>query len=323
MLRRAALLEMFDDRPHEAIAALRDQAIGTGMHWPDLYALAELNYYEDRRTKSKAMLLASALYAYAVLFPAGAADQPSPYNTQFRQAADLYNLALTQVLSGTGAEGVANLQSGPYDLPFGALDVTVDQASLTFAGRAMTSFVPTMNLEARGFQNDYRNDGLGAPLAAGLVPSPHPDIGLVLPASAGSGAGMDADTLMFVCASESRTKPSRSKSSSILGPLSRNASALAGSGAGGFAAALTANHQGLDVIMVEKEPLFGGTTAYSAGVIWIPVNSHQKDAGISDSREDALTYLAHHAGTSQELRLMRESTLGLLQVGSCRWEPSF
>ena len=41
--------------------------------------------------------------------------------------------------------------------------------------------------------------------------------------------------------------------------------------------------------MVEKEPLFGGTTAYSAGVIWIPVNSHQKDAGISDSREDALT----------------------------------
>jgi len=116
VLRRAALLEMFDDRPHEAIAALRDQAIGTGMHWPDLYALAELNYYEDRRTKSKAMLLASALYAYAVLFPAGAADQPSPYNTQFRQAADLYNLALTQVLSGTGAEGVANLQSGPYDL---------------------------------------------------------------------------------------------------------------------------------------------------------------------------------------------------------------
>ena len=46
---------------------------------------------------------------------------------------------------------------------------------------------------------------------------------------------------------------------------------VAGSGAGGFAAALTARLHGLDVIMVEKEPLFGGTTAYSAGVIWIPV----------------------------------------------------
>ena len=183
VLRRAALLDMFDDRPDAAIAALRDEAIGTGMHWPDLYALAELNYYEGRRTRSKAMLLASALYAYAVLFPAGAADRPSPYNTQFQQAADLYNLALTQVLSGTGAEGVASLQSGPYELPFGAVNVTVDQASLTFAGRAMTSFVPTMNLEVHGFQNDYRNNGLGAPLAAGLVPSPHPDIGLVLPAN--------------------------------------------------------------------------------------------------------------------------------------------
>jgi succinate dehydrogenase/fumarate reductase flavoprotein subunit len=48
---------------------------------------------------------------------------------------------------------------------------------------------------------------------------------------------------------------------------------VAGSGAGGFAAALTASLHGLDVIMVEKESLFGGTTAYSAGVIWIPVNS--------------------------------------------------
>jgi hypothetical protein len=49
------------------------------------------------------MLLASALYAYAVLFPAGDADRPSPYSGQFLHAADFYNLALTQVLSGAGA----------------------------------------------------------------------------------------------------------------------------------------------------------------------------------------------------------------------------
>jgi len=71
---------------------------------------------------------------------------------------------------------------------------------------------------------------------------------------------------------------------------------IAGSGAGGFAAALTARLHGLDVIMVEKELLFGGTTAYSAGVIWIPCNSHQQPNGITDSREDALTYLTHHVG---------------------------
>jgi succinate dehydrogenase/fumarate reductase flavoprotein subunit len=71
---------------------------------------------------------------------------------------------------------------------------------------------------------------------------------------------------------------------------------VAGSGAGGFAAALTARLLGLDVLMVEKEPLFGGTTAYAAGVIWVPVNSHQKAAGVTDTREDALAYLTHHVG---------------------------
>src|SRR6476646_9054818 len=43
VLRRAALLELFDNQPGGAITALRAQAIATGMHWPDLFALAELN----------------------------------------------------------------------------------------------------------------------------------------------------------------------------------------------------------------------------------------------------------------------------------------
>lgn len=71
---------------------------------------------------------------------------------------------------------------------------------------------------------------------------------------------------------------------------------IAGSGAAGFATALTARLEGLDVIMVEKEPLFGGTTAYSAGVVWIPLSAQQRAAGISDSREAALEYLAYHVG---------------------------
>jgi succinate dehydrogenase/fumarate reductase flavoprotein subunit len=50
---------------------------------------------------------------------------------------------------------------------------------------------------------------------------------------------------------------------------------VAGSGAAGFATALTAHLQGLDVIMVEKAPLFGGRTAYSAGVVWIPITAAQ------------------------------------------------
>ena len=72
---------------------------------------------------------------------------------------------------------------------------------------------------------------------------------------------------------------------------------VAGSGAGGFSAAITAAHHGLDVLMVEKEPLFGGTTAYSAGVIWIPMNEAGIAAGIADSPAEAMRYLESELGS--------------------------
>jgi hypothetical protein len=181
VLRRAALLDTFDDQPDAAITALRAQAIATGMHWPDLYTLSEMSYYEGGRTNSKPLLLASALYAYAVLFPTGDADTPSPYSAQFQRATDFYNLALTQVLSNDSAKDAATLQGGQYPLPFGSVDVILNQSTLTFAGRTMASFVPTMNMTVQGFKNDYRSDGLGAPLAAALAPAPQPDSGLMLP----------------------------------------------------------------------------------------------------------------------------------------------
>jgi len=71
---------------------------------------------------------------------------------------------------------------------------------------------------------------------------------------------------------------------------------IAGSGASGFAAAVTAAARGLDVLMVEKEPLFGGTTAYSAGVAWIPGSRQAQAAGIVDRSEAALDYLQSEGG---------------------------
>lgn len=71
---------------------------------------------------------------------------------------------------------------------------------------------------------------------------------------------------------------------------------VAGSGASGFAAALTAAIDGLDVIMVEKADVFGGTTCFSAGVIWIPESRQATEAGIIDNRDDVLTYLSAEAG---------------------------
>ncbi|HYZ34078.1 MAG TPA: FAD-dependent oxidoreductase [Crenalkalicoccus sp.] len=70
---------------------------------------------------------------------------------------------------------------------------------------------------------------------------------------------------------------------------------VAGSGAGALAAAVTAAKAGLDVLVVEKEPVFGGTTARSGGVLWVPCNPKSRAIGIEDSIEDARTYLQHEA----------------------------
>lgn len=69
-----------------------------------------------------------------------------------------------------------------------------------------------------------------------------------------------------------------------------------GSGAGGLSTAITARKAGLDVIVIEKDEHFGGTTAFSGGVLWIPGNPHARRAGIADSREAARTYLRHETG---------------------------
>jgi succinate dehydrogenase/fumarate reductase flavoprotein subunit len=69
-----------------------------------------------------------------------------------------------------------------------------------------------------------------------------------------------------------------------------------GSGAGGLAAAVTAGHHGLDVIVAEKAPVFGGTTAISGGWIWVPCHPFQHGLGVTDSREEAERYLLHEAG---------------------------
>jgi succinate dehydrogenase/fumarate reductase flavoprotein subunit len=73
-----------------------------------------------------------------------------------------------------------------------------------------------------------------------------------------------------------------------------------GSGAGGMSTAITAKLHGLSVAIIEKEPVFGGTTAFSGGVLWIPGNHHARDAGIEDSRDDALTYMKEETGNFYE-----------------------
>src|SRR3954453_9285983 len=64
-----------------------------------------------------------------------------------------------------------------------------------------------------------------------------------------------------------------------------------GSGAAGLTAALTAATAGASVTLLEKGQAIGGTTALSGGVVWLPANRLAAEAGVADSREDALAYL--------------------------------
>jgi len=71
---------------------------------------------------------------------------------------------------------------------------------------------------------------------------------------------------------------------------------VVGSGAGGLATAVSAAHHHQKVLVVEKEPVFGGTTARSGGWMWIPCNGPAQRTGIEDSRDAARRYLQHETG---------------------------
>jgi 3-oxosteroid 1-dehydrogenase len=71
---------------------------------------------------------------------------------------------------------------------------------------------------------------------------------------------------------------------------------IVGSGGGSMCAALVVRSMGKTALILEKTALFGGTTARSGGVMWIPNNSLMARDGQADSAERAMTYLDHVVG---------------------------
>ncbi|MFN3470030.1 MAG: FAD-binding protein, partial [Novosphingobium sp.] len=65
-----------------------------------------------------------------------------------------------------------------------------------------------------------------------------------------------------------------------------------GSGGAAMTAAISAHDFGAsDVVILERSGMVGGTTAMSGGMLWIPNNHHQREAGIADSDEEIVAYL--------------------------------
>jgi len=66
---------------------------------------------------------------------------------------------------------------------------------------------------------------------------------------------------------------------------------VVGSGAGGLLSALVAAHHHADVLVVEKEKLWGGTSATSGAGIWIPASDQARAAGFEDDTAEAFKYV--------------------------------
>jgi glycine/D-amino acid oxidase-like deaminating enzyme len=75
---------------------------------------------------------------------------------------------------------------------------------------------------------------------------------------------------------------------------------VVGSGAAGLATAITAKKRGLDVIVLEKEPVFGGTTALSGGVLWIPLSKYGRQQNPADTVERVREYMMSETGSNYD-----------------------
>ena len=163
------LSERFDDDPDVALETMR-QNILAGRTGRDVFpAAAELSFFHAEASGTRSYYLAAAVYAWIFLFPEDGASLPDPLDPRLRMAADLYNRGITLGLASPD-ETVMEMRAGTYELPWGELEVAFDKKRLRWAGRDLINFVPIAELKVQGLQVRFRRPGIGAALAAGVVP---------------------------------------------------------------------------------------------------------------------------------------------------------
>lgn len=168
VLRRLGVFERFQRQPDEVLAWLHEGLAPT-RDADRVFALAELSFLRGEATRKRSRYLASAVYAYAFLFPGGDGTAPEPFDPRLQLASELYNLALVHGLASPDGDEVL-LEGGRFELPFGSLEIERATPLFTWAGYRLVRFVSTADLDVRGLRNRYRSSGIGAPLAASMSP---------------------------------------------------------------------------------------------------------------------------------------------------------
>ncbi len=168
LLERNALVKRYQKNPEQALAELY-----SGLGKPDerdrLFALAELSFACAETRQEQSYYLSSAIFAYAYLFPGNSHDAPDAYDPRLRIALDLYNQGLANGLATKDGSGI-DLSQRQLALPFGSLDLQVEQQGFRYGGYHLTKFVSLSDLKVRGLRNRYRQAGIGAPLSARVEP---------------------------------------------------------------------------------------------------------------------------------------------------------
>lgn len=168
-LRRNELLDLFHADPDAAITRLHELALEQGLPAEALFALAELSFLRAEKTGDPGRFAAAALYAWAFLFPEEEREPLDPLDPRGRVAADLYNRAIASAVK-RGAKGAVVIREGGLDLPFGHFSPQPGEPP-DLGGYAVRSMYPVAELSVHGLRNRYRRPGIGAPLAATLVPT--------------------------------------------------------------------------------------------------------------------------------------------------------
>ena len=172
VLQRLDLVERFEQDPEAVLAALHksiQQPVSEDQVQNRLFALSELSFFHAENSGQPSYYSASAVYAYAFLFPETGAP-PDPLDPRRRLAADLYNLGLTKGLTGGANQEEIVIENKTAPLPFGELKLEVSPQEFLWGGYRFKRFIPVGEFGVRGLRNRYRQAGIGAPLAAELVP---------------------------------------------------------------------------------------------------------------------------------------------------------
>jgi len=171
VLRRHGLLDRFEKEPEVVLAELH-KGLKPADDEDKLFALAELSLLHAQQTNNRAYFLASAVYAWSLLYPGDDTGmQLQPSDPRFRLSYDIYNQAVAQGLAAgdDAEENEVLLKAGNYKLPFGTLQVSLDESGMSWGGYPLDRFISTNVLEVDGLRNRYLKSGIGVPLAASLA----------------------------------------------------------------------------------------------------------------------------------------------------------